>query len=433
VKDPVCGMEVGSSFDQAVESVRKSTVFTTHTPVPAGHDVFPAGLVEKYLAGYRTALGLDRERVLALGEHGESGRGVFNMTALALRLSGRANAVSHRHGQVSRRLWRGLWPGIPEDRVPIASVTNGVHVPSWVAPEIEQLYRAFLGERWRDRHDDMALWDGVARIPDRTLWDAHQALKRRLLRFLQARARHRWSHNGGTPVQVMAAGALLDPDTLTLGFARRFATYKRASLLFRDPERLRAIVTDARRPVQIIFAGKAHPADEPAKRVLQEVYRAAMAPAYEGRVAFVEDYDMQVARHLVQGVDLWVNTPQPPLEASGTSGMKAALNGIPNLSVADGWWLEAYDGTNGWVLGASEGDGGGATRDAADAQDLYRLLEADVVPRFYERDTDGFPTRWIPVMRPAIQTVAPRFSARRMLKEYMAQLYGPALAGVRRG
>jgi starch phosphorylase len=270
------------------------------------------------------------------------------------------------------------------------------------------------------------VWERVAEIPAADLWETHRALKARLVRYLEAAARRRWTDRHSSAPQAMASGALLDPEALTIGFARRFATYKRATLLFRDPARLQALVTDARRPVQFVFAGKAHPADEPGKHLLQDIYRAATDPAYEGRVAFVEDYAIQPAQHLVQGVDVWMNTPRPPLEASGTSGQKAAMNGVPNLSILDGWWIEACDGTNGWPIGSpGPGEVDAEARDAADAADLYRLIETEVAPAYYDRGPDGLPARWIALMRRSIQTVAPRFSARRMVKEYIEGLYRP--------
>lgn len=418
-------IDVGVPLEQALDQVRASTVFTTHTPVAAGHDAFPFWLIERYLGVYWPTLGLDRDRFLALGVHTGGQDRLFNMSALGIRLSGVRSAVSQRHAEVSRKIWAPLLPALPAPVQSIVAITNGVHVPTWVAEELDELYRRYLGEGWGARHDDPDVWAHVDRIPDEELWDTHQRLKARLMARLRDRARQRWKeHRDST--RALTAGALLAPEALTLGFARRFATYKRASLLLHDPERLRRLLTDERRPVQIIFAGKAHPADEPAKRVLQEVYRAAMAPTYEGRVAFVEDYDMGVARLLVQGVDVWVNTPEPPLEASGTSGMKAALNGIPNLSVPDGWWLEGYDGMNGWVVGMGGEAEAGPPRDAADAEALYRCLEAEVVPLFHDRDVDGIPTRWIAMMKRSIETVTPRFSARRMLKQYVTEMYLPA-------
>ena len=416
-------VEAGRRVEQAVDEVRASTVFTTHTPVAAGHDAFPLALIEKYLAAYWPALGLDRDRFLALGLHSGGPDTAFNMTALALRLSGRRNAVSRRHGEVSRRMWRGLWPDVAEAAVPIVSITNGVHLPSWVAPEMADLYREYLGPRWLERHDDPETWLRLDEVPDGRLWEVHVTLKRRLLATLRERARRLWAA-GREAGLVAAAGALLDPDALTLGFARRFAAYKRATLLFRDSARLRSLLTDVQRPVQVIFAGKAHPADEAGKQALQAVYRAAADPPCAGRIAFVEDYDMRVARLLVQGVDVWLNTPRPPLEASGTSGQKAALNGVPNLSILDGWWLEAHDGTNGWAFGGrgeTSGDEDEADRHDADA--LYRALESQVVPLFHSAPARGVPSGWVAAMRRSIQTVAPRFSARRMVKDYVDRCY----------
>jgi starch phosphorylase len=298
---------------------------------------------------------------------------------------------------------------------------------------MDRLYRRYLGADCLARHDDPVIWQAISTIPDGELWEARRALKQRLVRFLRDRARRHWSDEGRGPAQAVAAGALLDPEALTLGFARRFATYKRAALIFRDPARLRGLLTDPRRPVQLIFAGKAHPADEPAKQVLQAVYRAAADPTYAGRIAFVEDYDLHVAQHLVQGVDVWLNMPRPPLEASGTSGQKAALNGVPNLSVLDGWWAEAHDGTNGWAVGAPSTDSEPeAVRDAADAEALYRLLETAVVPLYYEREATGIPTKWLRLVRRTIETIAPRFSARRMVKEYVDRFYRPAWAAATR-
>jgi starch phosphorylase len=426
-------VEAGTSFDQAVQKVRRSSVFTTHTPVPAGHDAFPFALVEKYLAAYWPTLGLDRDRFLALGAHSEPWGTAFNMSALAFRLSGARSAVSRRHAEVSRRMWAPLWPGTPEERVPIVPVTNGVHVPSWVAPEFDALFRRHIDEAWLERHDDPALWERIADVPGRELWETHRRLKARLQRFLRERARRRWTDGQSAPPQVVASGALLDPDVLTIGFARRFATYKRAALIFRDPARLRAILGDPRRPIQLVFAGKAHPADEPGKHLLQTVYRASSDPTYGGRVAFVEDYGIHPAQHLVQGVDVWLNTPRPPQEASGTSGQKAALNGVPNLSILDGWWMEAHDGTNGWAIGSADPAADPEARDQSDAEDLYRLLETEVGPAYYERDADGLPQRWLALMRRAIQTIAPRFSARRMVKEYIDRLYRPGWDEASRG
>jgi len=420
-------LETGAAFDAALEEVRRTTVFTTHTPVAAGHDAFPFHLVETHLAGCWGTLGDHRERFLALG-HYDNGTGpLFNMTALAMRTAGRINAVSALHRQVTREMWAPLWPGTPTDGLPIEHVTNGVHTPTWVASEMAKLFERFLGEDWRERHDDPAFWDRVRAIPDDELWNVRQALRQFLFAFIRERARNRWSHRGVSAGQVVAAGTLLDPQALTIGFARRFTGYKRPDLIFRDSERLARILNAARRPVQIVFAGKAHPADEPGKHNLQRVYRRALDPAFTGRIAFVDDYDLHVAHFLVQGCDVWLNNPRKPLEASGTSGMKAAVNGVPHLSVGDGWWAEGATGTNGWII-----DGGAHNdhdqQDAADADALYRLLEEQIVPTFYDRDDRGIPTRWLAIVREAIRTVAPRFSARRMVKDYAREMYAPAIS-----
>ncbi|MBI4012397.1 MAG: alpha-glucan family phosphorylase [Candidatus Rokubacteria bacterium] len=427
-------MAAGLDLDRALAAVRATSVFTTHTPVPAGQEAFPLSMVDQYLrhvGAYWPSLGLgaDRERLLALALHQEPWGTAFNLTALALRLADHRNAVSRRHGAVSRRMWRGLWPDTPEDAVPIIAITNGVHVPTWVADEMDELYQRYLGDDWVRRHEEPGLWSHVADIPDAELWQARCALKQRLARYLRERARRRWVEHRGDPGQVLAAGPLVDADALTLGFARRFAAYKRATLVLRDPKRLRALLTDPRRPVQLVFAGKAHPADEAGKQLLEQVYAAARDSELAGRVAFVEDYDLEAARYLVAGVDAWLNTPRPPMEASGTSGQKAALNGVPHLSVLDGWWVEGYDGTNGWAIGnPGEGPADPEARDAADAEALYRLLEEDVVRLYYDRGPDGVPRGWLRVVRRAIQTAAPTFSARRMVKEYAARFYAKAAA-----
>jgi starch phosphorylase len=425
-------LERGSSFDDAIDEVRRTTVFTTHTPVAAGHDAFPFHLVETHLAGCWGTLGDYRERFLALG-HYDNGTGpLFNMTALAMRSAGRINAVSRLHREVTREMWNPLWPGTAPEQLPIEHVTNGVHLPTWVASEMAKLFEQYLGADWRERHDDPAFWEGVNRIPDEDLWSVRQALRQFLFAFIRERARHRWVRQGVSAGQVVAAGTLLDPHALTIGFARRFTGYKRADLIFRDPERLSRILNAARRPVQIVFAGKAHPADDTGKHNLQRVYRRAFDPTFGGRVAFVDDYDLHVAHFLVQGCDVWLNNPRKPLEASGTSGMKAAVNGVPHLSIGDGWWAEGFTGSNGWVIeGGVVGDADHV--DAADADALYRLIEEHVVPTFYERDEHGTPTRWLATVREAIRTVAPRFSARRMIKEYAERMYAPSLASDRVG
>jgi starch phosphorylase len=420
----------GASFDAALEEIRQTTMFTTHTPVAAGHDAFPFHLVEKHLAGLWGTLGPNRERFLALGAYDNGGGSQFNMTALAIRSAGSTNAVSQLHGQVTRAMFAPMWPEVAEAERPVTSVTNGVHVPTWIAHDLSELFKTYLGADWIDRHDDPAMWDGILAIPDEQIWLVRQGLRRYLFAFLRERARERWMVDRvGTP-RVVGAGTLLDPDALTIGFARRFTGYKRAELVFHDPERLARILNAAGRPVQIVFAGKSHPADDIGKHHLQNVYRRAIDPQFGGRIAVVDDYDLHVAHFLVQGCDVWLNNPRKPLEASGTSGMKAALNGVPHLSIGDGWWAEGFTGANGWTI-----DGGAPPEqhdaaDAADANALYRLLEEEVVPAFYDRDRRGVPHRWVATVKEAIRTVAPRFSARRMVKEYVERMYAPTLERV---
>ena len=353
----------------------------------------------------------------------------FNMTALALRSAGATNAVSQLHGDVTRRMFAPMWPGLPEADRPVASVTNGVHVPTWIAGELADLFAHHLGSDWIERHDDPELWNGVLAIPDEELWTVRQSLRRYLFTFVRERARHRWVEERVGIPRVVAAGTLLDPEALTLGFARRFTGYKRPELVFHDAERLARILNGPGRTVQIIFAGKSHPADDIGKHHLQQVYRRALDPMFAGRVAFVDDYDLHVAHFLAQGCDVWLNNPRKPMEASGTSGMKAAINGVPHLSIADGWWAEGFTSNNGWVIdGRVSGDNYDAV-DAADADALYRLLEEEVVPAFYDRDAKNVPHRWIAVVKESIRTVAPRFSGRRMVKEYAERMYAHALEG----
>jgi len=418
----------GLTFEAAAERIRATTVFTSHTPVPAGHDVFGPDQMDRYFGHFWPQLGLDREQFLALGRHEASGDG-FNLTALSLRLAGHRNAVSERHGEITRAMWHDLWPGVEPARVPIGSVTNGVHLPTWIAPRVQALLDRHLPPDWRDRQQEPATWEPVRRIPDQELWAVHLAAKADLLEFLRERARRRWGEGGFDPGQVVAAGPFLDPDVLTVGFARRFATYKRATLLFHDVDRLARLLTDPERPIQIVWAGKAHPADEGGKRLIQEIFWRARDPRFQGRIAFVEDYDMAVAARLVAGVDVWLNNPRAPLEASGTSGMKAAANGAANLSILDGWWIEGWqpDDANGWGIPPAALDEG--SQDAAEANAVYDLLERAVAPRYYRRDEQGLPREWIAMAKEAIATVAPAFSAQRMLIDYVRRLYLPASRG----
>jgi glycogen phosphorylase len=416
-------VECGVSFADALQEVHATTIFTTHTPVPAGHDAFPFQLVENHFGASWDALGSHRQDFLGLGTYDNGGGALFNMTALALRASGAVNAVSRRHREVTSSMWAPIW-GNNADRDPVQAVTNGIHIPTWIAPAISDLFDHYLDHDWRERVDEPSLWNAAHSIPNEELWAARQALRAYLIAFVRERARGRWMEQNVSPAQVVAAGTLLDPAALTIGFARRFTGYKRPELIFTDPERLAEILNSSRYPVQIVFSGKAHPADDIGKHHLQRVYKRAMDPAFGGRVAFVDDYDLHVAHFFVQGCDVWLNTPRKPLEASGTSGMKAAINGVIHLSVGDGWWQEGFTGTNGWLI-----DGGvsiqDANTDATDAEALYRIIEQEVVPSFYERDGDGIPKRWLKMVREAIRTIAPNFCSRRMLKQYVEDMYAP--------
>lgn len=416
----------GTSYTEALRKVRAATIFTTHTPVPAGHDVFSDQLVEKYFNGYWEDLGISRETFFELGRQDGTGDQILNMTALALRTSERCNAVSRLNGQVARKMWHVLWPELREDEVPISHVTNGIHVPTWVAPEMNRIYQKYLDQDWVTRHDDAKLWEHVLDIPDEELWVARRLLKGKLMGAIRGRAQKCWSCGEMAPQQMVASGALLNPETLTIGFVRRFVEYKRPALILQNIERLKRIVNHQLRPVQIIFAGKSHPADLPAKHLLHQVYLLATSREFQGRIAFVEDYDMHMAHYLVQGVDIWLNNPRRLQEACGSSGMKAALNGVPHLSVLDGWWHEGYNGANGWAIGDSRKMPDQGEEDRTDAEALYRLLEEEIVPLYYNQDRSGVPHGWTGLMKDTIRSVVPVFCTRRMLKEYTERFYIPA-------
>jgi starch phosphorylase len=420
-------IEGGLSFDEALAEVRRTTVFTTHTPVAAGHDAFPFNLVETHLAGCWGTLGEYRDRFMQLGSYDNGSGAQFNMTALALRTAERVNAVSQLHGVVTRDMWAPMWPGLEPAQRPVRSITNGVHMPTWLSNEMARLFDDYMPSDWRDRHDDPTLWQHILEVPDDALWHARKALRQYLFAFVRERARQRWRDEQVSVARVVAAGTLLDPNALTIGYARRFTGYKRAELIFHNPERLQAILNASRRPVQIVFAGKAHPADETGKHHIQQVYRRAIDPKFGGRIAFVDDYDLHVAHFLVQGCDIWMNNPRKPMEASGTSGMKASLNGVPHFSIGDGWWAEGFTGENGWLIDAGE-EASPEAQDAADAARMYDILEREIVPAFYDRE-DDIPRRWLAVVRQAIISVAPRFSARRMVKDYVDNMNAPALRG----
>lgn len=426
---------VGSGMDlnSAIEQVRVGNVFTTHTPVPAGNDQFPLWLIDKYFAQVWSELGMTRDQFIDLGRQAQPWGETFVMPVLALKLSERANAVSELHGTVSRKMWSFLWPDQKVDNVPIGYVTNGVHTKTWLARRMGLLFSKYLGSNWIERLDDPSLWENIVKVPDSDLWEVRRHLKNKLVNFANERTRMQWRNGTLTPSQVMAGGVFLEPYSLTIGFARRFATYKRANLMFRDFDRLLRIINNAHMPVQIIFAGKAHPADEPGKLLIQQVYRAVKESRSGGRLIYLEDYDINLARYLVQGVDVWMNTPRRPNEASGTSGMKAALNGALNFSILDGWWREGFNNKNGWSIGTDTEYTNPEEQDAADAQSIYECLENQIVPLYYERNHEGIPVEWIKMVKENMRTLTPQFSLRRMLKEYMVDYYIPAIEGKKTG
>jgi starch phosphorylase len=416
----------GVPYEQAVARVRARSVFTTHTPVPAGHDRFGVDQVAACAGPVWEEMGISPEAFLQIGGLPEDEQPLYHMTATALRLCGRVNGVARKHGEVSRELWHSLWPQLATDEVPIGAVTNGVHLPTWMSNQMRQLLDRHLGEGWLERLDAPGFWDSVLTLDDIELWALHSEMKQGLIAFIREEARRRWAERWKEAAHVVGAGTLISPDAFIIGFARRFATYKRASLLFSDFDRLHDLLVNPWRPVQIIFAGKAHPEDEPGKEVLQQVYAFTRDPRLEGRVAFIEDYEMHLAHRLVQGVDLWLNVPRVPLEACGTSGMKAGLNGVPQLSTLDGWWAEGYMGLNGWAIPPAQP---GDNPDTVDAERLYDLLEQQVVPMYYRRDPRGLPVEWLHRMKHAMKTAGERFTARRMVQDYVTDYYAPAMRG----
>ena len=416
-------------FHRARRRVSLYTVFTTHTPVPAGHDRFSPDLVEEHLGIFREKLGLSHDEFMALGRVNRGDKSeTFCMTVLALKNSRRANGVSAIHADVSRLMWHCLWPERPEVEVPIGHITNGVHVLSWLAPQMHQLFETRLAQDWPTRMVHSDVWEKVLEIDDGELWETHQSLKMRLIRFVRRRLLLQ-AERLGHHETVQQIEQILDPDVLTIGCARRFATYKRGDLILSQPERLAKLVGDAHRPIQIIFAGKAHPRDDEGKRLLQRIAQYSFNPACRRRIVFVEDYDYNVARHLVQGVDVWLNNPRRPLEACGTSGQKVVLNGGLNLSVLDGWWNEAYDGSNGFAIGHGGMHNDPDIQYQRDAEYLYETLEKEVIPLYYERDTIGIPLHWVKRMKKAIQSLGWRFNADRMVKDYAERFYLPSASG----
>ncbi len=418
--------ETGASFNEARLPVAAATVFTTHTAVAAGIDLFPPDLVRKHLGHYYTSMGLDDRTFIGLGRtNPEDEHEPFSMALLGLHVCGYRNGVSRLHRVVARKLWASAWPDLPLEQVPIDSVTNGVHLPTWVSHEMGDLYDSYIGEHWRDDPTRAGIWERIHDVPDSEIWQVHERQRERLV--ARARAEHRDSSvRLGLAGVKEISGQVLDPRALTIGFARRFAGYKRATMLFRNPERLARIVGDARRPVQFIFAGKAHPRDEPAKQLIREVVEYSRRPEFRDRLVLLERYDLELARTLVQGCDVWLNTPLRPLEASGTSGMKAAANGVLNLSVRDGWWAEAYRPGAGWAIGRDRVDDDPEAQDAFDSESLYDLLEQELVQSFYDRDADGVPRDWAQRMKRSIVAYAPAFNTSRMVTEYATRAYEPA-------
>ncbi len=418
-------VDKGISFDNAVAQVRATSIFTTHTPVPAGNEVFSSDLIEKCFHSYWTNLNLNKNTFLQLGAL-DSNITEFNMTVLGLKLADYRNAVSKLHEKVCHRMWKNLWPDKQEKDVPITSVTNGVHVPTWITPQMSMLYGKYLSSDWLKRQDDTTIWENITKIPDEEIWAARRWLKSKLVSAIDDAVRKRWSEDAIQPVQAIAMGVFLSMETLTIGFSRRFTGYKRNDLILKHIDRLKKILRNQSNPVQIVFAGKSHPADGSGKYFIQQIFNAAKEPEIGGRIAFVENYDMHMARYLISGVDVWLNTPQPMKEACGTSGMKAALNGVPNISVLDGWWHEGYNGSNGWAINPIHNDPDGMDspeQDDANANELYDLLEEKIIPLYYKRDIYGIPHDWIRLIKQTIQSIGPVYNACRMAKEYTENMY----------
>jgi len=415
------------TFDEALEASRAGNVFTMHTSVKAGLDEFSVELMDKYFGGYFGNLGINRKQFLALGrvdanDDGES----FKMPVLALRLSSYRNGVSKLHGQVSRDMWSFLWPGLPVNEVPIKSITNGVHVRSWLAEELSGLYERYLGPDWLEGMSSRSAWQRIEQIPDEELWRAHQLCKERLIVFARRRLKAQMQRRGTYHTELNRAEEVLDPEALTIGFARRFASYKRGNLLLRDPQRLVKLLADQKRPVQVIFSGKAHPRDTEGKEIIRQIIHFATQYDVRRRIVFLEDYDINVARYLVRGVDVWLSTPRRPMEASSTSGMKAAINGALNMSTLDGWWCEGYTPEGGWVIGSAETSENAEYQDTVESQAIYNILQNEVVPLFYTRSADNVPRAWVRRMKNAIESTTYEFSTHRMVGEYTRRFYNPA-------
>jgi starch phosphorylase len=417
----------GLTFEEAREVVAANSLFTTHTPVAAGNDTFSYDLIDKYFRSYWGQLGLTREQFMELAREDHGSGPSYGMTVLALRLTGQHNGVSKLHGAVARKMWQFLWPDLEVDEVPVDSITNGVHVPSWIAPEIDVLFKRFLDMEWKELVDEPEVWEHINNITGEELWLIHRRRKESLLDYARQRLQEQSLRQGEAADSSSQFAHLLNPNALTIGFARRFATYKRATLILRDLDRLSRILNNVDRPVQLIFAGKAHPADASGQALVEQVYTLSQSDELRGKIVFLENYDIDMARYLVSGSDLWLNNPIRPYEASGTSGQKAALNGLPNCSVLDGWWAEGYNGHNGWAIGEEREYDNDDERDNADSQSLYELLEQQIIPTYFERESDGIPHGWIAIMKETIRSCAPAFNTRRMVKEYTTRYYVPAI------
>jgi glycogen phosphorylase len=416
------------NFSEAREATMASTVFTTHTPVPAGNDYFDPNLMERYFGQYYRELGLSPKLFFGLGkENPDNDSERFCMTILALKMSERSNGVSKLHGEVSRTMWQNVWHGLPLQDVPITSITNGVHAPSWVSPDMSGLFDRYLGPGWREDPEQYGIWSRVHHVPDEELWRTHERRRERLVAFARKRLRAQFEARGETASEIAQADEILNPDALTIGFSRRFATYKRSTLLLRNPERLIKLMTDKEHPVQFIFAGKAHPHDNPGKELIREIIHFERRPDARRRMVFLEDYDLVVARYLVQGVDIWLNTPLRPMEASGTSGMKATLNGALNVSVLDGWWAEACNANTGWAIGKGEEYKDVEYQNEVESNALFDLLEKEIIPLFYNRTADDLPRPWIAKMKTAMHAIGPEYNTNRMVRQYTEDMYVPAL------
>lgn len=418
--------EKNISFNEARQVVANSVMFTTHTPVPAGNDTFPLYMMDKYFGDFWGQLGLSRYDFLRLGLKNNEDQN-FNMTVLALTLAGRKNGVSRLHGAVSRDIFSDVWPGVPKQDIPITHVTNGIHTLTWLSPKIKELYDKYLAPDWKKKIYSSAAFEAVENIPDEELWAVHKELKLKMINFVRNRLKQQKLANGESMEAVRQVDSFLDPDALTIGFARRFATYKRANLIFRNLARIQKIMNNPEKPMQIIFAGKAHPADRPAHDVIKHINDIARQEGFYGKVIILENYNMTVARNLVQGVDIWMNNPRRPLEASGTSGQKVCINGVINFSILDGWWCEGYNGENGWVIGDETEFDNENSQDNIDSESIYDTLEQKIIPLYYNVNEKGIPAEWIRIMKNSIQTLAWNYSTDRMVQEYTQRMYVPAM------